>query len=77
MSRVPEEPVPQLPAPGDEFDPDVITLSRAALHAREARAYAAGWRDAVAATRSPAARPAPAEPTRRPPGRPAAEGGTP
>jgi hypothetical protein len=49
VDTLPTEPVPRPPAP--EPDPPVLTLTRAELHAREARAYAAGWRDALAATR--------------------------
>lgn len=46
-------PEPSSEPPGPEPGPQVVTLTHAQLQAREARAYAAGWRDALAATRPP------------------------
>lgn len=47
----PKHLAPKPPAPPPD-DPPVVTLTRAELHAREARAYAAGWQDALAAVRA-------------------------
>lgn len=50
---MPACPAPNPPAPPPD-DPPVVTLARAELHAREARAYAAGWQDAMRAVRATA-----------------------